>query len=248
LTRVYAKLREAGIPSALVGAGALAVYGVSRSTVDQDLLVTDRRALDRSLWASLRASVEVRVGDADDPLAGVVRISDAGERDVDVVVGRHRWQQECVQSATLVTSPPDPLQRYDPPYMPSVTGLVPMIHVADVERSADFYRHLGLEIGNYVPREGRKHWAWLYAPDAPDWKRGPNLMVTRSERPPAAAAQSFLMYLYVADLKALRVDLVTRGLAPGEIEYPDYLPDGEFCLKDPDGYLLMIAQSAADTP
>lgn len=105
LTRVSATLREAGIPSALVGAGALAVYGVSRSTLDQDLLVTDRRALDRSLWRSLRASVDIRVGDDDDPLAGVVRISDAGERDVDVIVGRHRWQQECVEAATLVTHP-----------------------------------------------------------------------------------------------------------------------------------------------
>lgn len=27
-----------------------------------------------------------------------------------------------------------------------------------------------------------------------------------------------------------------------------YLPDGEFMIHDPDGYTLMIAQSAADTP
>jgi len=29
-----------------------------------------------------------------------------------------------------------------------ISGLVPMIHVADVERSAAFYRLLGFEIGN----------------------------------------------------------------------------------------------------
>ena len=37
-----------------------------------------------------------------------------------------------------------------------LTGVVPMIYVADVERSADFYRLLGFEIGNYVPRTGPK--------------------------------------------------------------------------------------------
>jgi hypothetical protein len=30
-----------------------------------------------------------------------------------------------------------------------ITGLVPMIHVANVERSAEFYRLLGFEVGNF---------------------------------------------------------------------------------------------------
>jgi hypothetical protein len=42
--------------------------------------------------------------------------------------------------------------------------------------------------------------------------------------------------------------LLAKGLNAGEISYPDYLPNGEFRLEDPDGYTLMIAQSAADTP
>jgi hypothetical protein len=44
---------------------------------------------------------------------------------------------------------------------PPISGLVPMIHVADVERAAAFYQMLGFEIGNFVPREGPMHWAWL---------------------------------------------------------------------------------------
>ena len=64
-----------------------------------------------------------------------------------------------------------------------ISGLVPMIHVAEMERSVTFYRLIGFEIGNYVPREGPMHWAWLYAPKAADWKRGPNLMLTRSPGP-----------------------------------------------------------------
>src|SRR5207237_3447857 len=35
-----------------------------------------------------------------------------------------------------------------------VSGVVPMIRVADVLKSAEFYRSLGFEIGNAVPREG----------------------------------------------------------------------------------------------
>ena len=129
-----------------------------------------------------------------------------------------------------------------------VSGLVPMIHVAEVERSAEFYRLLGFEIGNRVPPAGRLHWAWLYAPKVADWRKGPNLMLTRSECAIQAEAQQVLFYLYVADLPALRQELIAAGLTPGEIRYPDYLPQGEFEMKDPDGYCLMIAQSAPDTP
>ena len=130
-----------------------------------------------------------------------------------------------------------------------VRGLVPMIHVRDVERSAVFYRLLGFQIGNAVPSgDGPKEWVWLYAPAVADWKRGPNLMLTRSSRPIRASAQDVLFYLYASDLKGLRAHLLNSGLAPGEIGYPEYLPAGEFRLEDPDGYCLMIAQSGTDTP
>jgi catechol 2,3-dioxygenase-like lactoylglutathione lyase family enzyme len=129
-----------------------------------------------------------------------------------------------------------------------ITGLVPMIHAADVERSIGFYRLLGFDVGNYQPREGPKEWAWLYAPKAADWRRGPNLMVTSSERPIDAGAQDVLFYLYAADLQAVRSTLLASGIAAGEIDYPEYLREGEFRVKDPDGYTLMIAQSSSNTP
>ena len=130
----------------------------------------------------------------------------------------------------------------------AISALVPMIHVEDVERSAAFYRLLGLEIGNYVPRSGPKEWAWLYSVHAEDWKRGPNLMLTAVGHPINAKAQEALFYLYAKDLKAVREVLLANGITPGEICYPEYLPDGEFRVADPDGYTLMIAQAAADTP
>ena len=135
-----------------------------------------------------------------------------------------------------------------PPVAPPISGVVPMIHVADVERSVEFYRLLGFRVGNKVPPAGSIHWAWLYSPAAADWKRGPNLMLTRSPCPIDAKAQEVLFYLYAADLGALRQELVANGIAAGEIGYPDYLPQGEFRLIDPDGYTLMIAQSGKDTP
>ena len=136
----------------------------------------------------------------------------------------------------------------DTPSQGPLTGLVPMIHVADVQRAADFYRLLGFEIGNRVPPAGEMRWAWLYSPAAPDWKRGANLMLTRTDCALEPELERVLFYLYATDLKALRDSLVARGVNATEISYPEYLPDGEFRVQDPDGYTLMIAQTAADTP
>jgi hypothetical protein len=46
--------------------------------------------------------VTVRAGDADDPLAGVVRFKRKTERDVDLVVGRSGWQADAVERAQVV--------------------------------------------------------------------------------------------------------------------------------------------------
>ena len=89
-----------------------------------------------------------------------------------------------------------------------IKALVPMIRVADVERSAKFYQLLGFEIGNYVPREAPPmHWAWLYQPEAPNWKTGANLMLMRSEEKPQHELP-VVLYLYTPDLVALRQQLI----------------------------------------
>ena len=129
-----------------------------------------------------------------------------------------------------------------------VSGLVPMLPVLDVERSVAFYKLLGFAVGNRVPRNGPMHWAWLYAPDVPDWRRGPNLMLTRSDCAIEPAPQRILFYLYATNLVALREELVLAGQSPGPIRYPEYLPKGELQLNDPDQYCLMIAQNDDDTP
>ena len=50
LDRVAALLADSHVAHALIGAAALAVHGVSRSTLDQDLLVCDRRVLESGFW------------------------------------------------------------------------------------------------------------------------------------------------------------------------------------------------------
>jgi hypothetical protein len=106
LAEVSAVLERAGVPHALIGAAALAAHGVTRATADTDLLATDVRCLDRILWTPLdvsRIAVDVRRGDATDPLAGVVRVTAAVESPVDVIVGRAPWQAAVVGRATPVT-------------------------------------------------------------------------------------------------------------------------------------------------
>lgn len=89
-----------------------------------------------------------------------------------------------------------------------VSGLVPMLAVLDVERSVAFYKLLGFAVGNRLPRDGPMHWAWLYAPNVPDWRRRPNLMLTRSDCVIEPAAQRILFYLDATNLVALREELV----------------------------------------
>lgn len=102
LDDVCAELAARGVPCALIGAGAMAAHGISRSTADLDLLCTDRAVLDPAFWARLAdrgAAAEVRSGDLDDPLAGLVRIGSAGQRPVDLVVGRSAWMRAVLERA-----------------------------------------------------------------------------------------------------------------------------------------------------
>ena len=102
LGQVSDALQAAGISYALIGASALTIYGVNRSTLDVDLFATAPACLDRRTWDSLGAQgigIEVRKGDFDDPLAGVVRFTASGESPVDLVVGRSAWQGKLIARA-----------------------------------------------------------------------------------------------------------------------------------------------------
>jgi predicted nucleotidyltransferase len=99
---VTALLRERDIPFAVIGAAALAVHGVTRSTRDLDLLTLAQDCLTDSFWRPLGASdieATIQRGDADDPLAGVVRLTARGEHPLDLIVGRSAWQRAILERA-----------------------------------------------------------------------------------------------------------------------------------------------------
>ena len=113
-----------------------------------------------------------------------------------------------------------------------------MVFVADVERSIEFYRHLGFEVGNTFAADNATTptWAWLTSDDA-------QLMLAAASHPVVAEQQRVLFYIYTDDVAAARASLIEAGLGPGEITTPFYAPRGEFQLRDPDGYTVMITHT-----
>jgi hypothetical protein len=80
LGRTVRRLADMSSPTALIGGVALAVHGITCHTEDADLLSTDGRVLSDAFWEILRkegTKIEVRHGDFDDPLRGVVRLTAA---------------------------------------------------------------------------------------------------------------------------------------------------------------------------
>ena len=100
LAEIAEHLRSDSVRFAAIGAAALSVHGVARATADIDLMTVDRRVLVDAFWRGLAAEADVRVGDYDDPLAGVVRLrSKRDVRPVDVVVGKYRFIAKVIECA-----------------------------------------------------------------------------------------------------------------------------------------------------
>lgn len=135
---------------------------------------------------------------------------------------------------------------------PAVHRLVPMAHVADVERSVRFYELLGFKVGNRMQEGGRTNWASVESDAA-------SLMLAVASDPVKPEQQAILFYLYCPDVSAMRAHLLASGVSDGgkfcggpgpnggrsvvfEATYPDYMPKGELRVADPDGYCLLIGQ------
>lgn len=90
-------LERAGVRYCVIGGIALAAHGHARYTADVDLLTMDRRVLDEAFWKSAKRAVDIRVGDADDPLGGVVRWPSTTPHDL--LLGRGYAMQLAVDTA-----------------------------------------------------------------------------------------------------------------------------------------------------
>jgi catechol 2,3-dioxygenase-like lactoylglutathione lyase family enzyme len=115
--------------------------------------------------------------------------------------------------------------------------LVAMISVANIERSIEFYRHLGFEVGNTFEPEGatKPSWAWLHSGEA-------QLMLSAATQP-VTNKDAMLLYAYTEDVEAAHASLDEAGLNPGVIRKPFYAPRGEFKTLDPDGYVVMVTHT-----
>jgi hypothetical protein len=99
--RITGHLRETATPFAVIGAVALAVHGAPRYSSDIDLMVADTKVLERGFWSKAPlVPVELRRGDGDDPLAGLVVFpTEPGAIPVEVVVGKGYAARVALESA-----------------------------------------------------------------------------------------------------------------------------------------------------
>ena len=116
---------------------------------------------------------------------------------------------------------------------PKAGYFTPMLHVAEIERSIRFYELLGFELID-TDRCTPLGWARMHC-------EGGAVMFLRAEEPVNPRAQSILFYMYTPDLKALRESLLSSGVHVPPIHHPPYMPSGEICVADPDGYAVLVA-------
>jgi ketosteroid isomerase-like protein len=122
----------------------------------------------------------------------------------------------------------------DPSPAAPVSGLVPFVQVADIQRSVAFYRLLGLTVRETYEHDGQLVWASMAHGSA-------TVMLAQNEGPVDPRAQGVLFYLYAPDLDRLRDHLVANGITVGEIVDGSPGPKREMRVTDPDGYCLMVA-------
>ena len=142
----------------------------------------------------------------------------------------------------------------------SVHRCVAMVHVENVDASAEFYRLLGFKIeSRYTLSDGTSNFVGLKSSQA-------ELFLARSSGPIVPSQQAVLFYMYTSNVQAMREQLIAQGIADGgippgarkpgqedlvlercavfSISHPFYMPHGELRIHDLDGYVLLVGQLA----
>jgi hypothetical protein len=109
----------------------------------------------------------------------------------------------------------------------------PMLHVAEIERSIRFYELLGFVTVD-TDRCKPLGWARMHCD-------GGAVMFLRAEEPLDPVRVTTMLYMYTADLVALREQLLAAGIKVPPIKRPPYMPSGEIQMPDPDGYSVLVA-------
>jgi hypothetical protein len=98
-------LKVEGIDYAVVGAIAGSIHGIVRATLDADAVVSlgVQRAADlERAFSAAGFDTELRHGDADDPIAAVLRVSDPFNNRVDLLIGLRGLEPAAFLRATEV--------------------------------------------------------------------------------------------------------------------------------------------------
>jgi len=109
LARLTAVFEERGIPHALIGGLAVAVWGAPRATEDIDLLadLSPSPELDSALRAA-GFDVEWRRGGPDDPVPLLLRLRSASGPEIDIVCATRVWEREMLGRSIRVRIPEGP--------------------------------------------------------------------------------------------------------------------------------------------
>jgi catechol 2,3-dioxygenase-like lactoylglutathione lyase family enzyme len=109
----------------------------------------------------------------------------------------------------------------------------PMLHVAEIEKSIQFYELLGFDTVD-TDRCKPLGWARLHC-------EGGAVKFLRAEEPVDASAHGVMLCMYTPDLTGLREHLLASGVKVPPIKYPEYMPSGEIAIADPDGNIIVVS-------
>lgn len=122
-------------------------------------------------------------------------------------------------------------------------SLVPMLSVADVEKTLRFYQQaLGFEVVHRYEQDGFLHWALVRS-------GATELMFARCDVSqsvlPFDTKTHLVLYFHLDDVDALHTSLKAQEYPVSNLQVTFYQMQ-EFTLRDPDGYQLCFGQKLGE--
>jgi catechol 2,3-dioxygenase-like lactoylglutathione lyase family enzyme len=119
------------------------------------------------------------------------------------------------------------------------TDLVPLLNVADVQRSIDFYEELGFELEQKVDGDGGLVWANMRHAGGGGLMLNAKDLISEGERGTRPHYSDVVFYLTYPSAAEMHGRLKSRGVDVTEVEKQPYGIE-EFYVRDPDGYEVAI--------